>query len=149
VPAWVSTLWIGKTLLDAAGAKVSFPGHSLLSCLADPACNAPADSRVWFSERTLYRGDPGALVTREGIKAYFHVEGKVECFDLNQDPRELSPRAESDCPWPADLPPPRELLRQFQDSNRKTFDQLGGNTEREQRATPDEIRRLRALGYVK
>jgi arylsulfatase A-like enzyme len=146
---WVSNLWLGATLLASAGIKSDFPGHSLLACLDQPECGLAGTERVWLSERSHYVGDPGALVTMDGIKAYFRHDQTINCFDLNQDPGEKNPFPEADCPWPADLPLPRELLRLLQEQNRQKFLSLGGDKEEVPAVSLEERRRLKALGYIK
>lgn len=141
---------IGATLLQAAGVQSDYPGLSLLTCLDRPSCTKGGDDRgVWFSEKTLYALERGAVGDYRGHKAIFHGDGSLTCYDLQVDPKEQNGYKEGECPWPDDLPAPRELLETVEKSGRDTFASLGGEEGKRKRAPEAELRMLRALGYIK
>jgi arylsulfatase A-like enzyme len=147
---YINTVRVGATLLDAARLDSSFPGRSLLPCLTDPLCgDTGPEGRVSLSERTHYGRDRGALITIDGLKAYHHANDTITCFDLQADPAEREPRPESDCRWPQELDPPRQLFADFARRNHELFVSLGGDKEPFSPASLEEMRRLRALGYIR
>ena len=139
VDAPVDLTAIMPTVLAALGQSPppSLQGADLLPCLEKDICPA-----FWMSEMPLYYDEAGAYGTRELEKIILHGDGSADCYRLDTDPQETSPR-----------PCPPELLPAFQNQRRKNLElrrslwpeldaRSGGPMDEETRA------RLRALGYV-
>jgi arylsulfatase len=149
VDSWVSTIRIGATILDFLKIKSKFPGTSLLDCTDSESCSEPTPTgRFWFSERTLMGAELGAIGDVEGRKAIFHGDGSITCYDRRRDPAEQQPFTEQSCPWPGDEHSPRDLFKIIHEMNHRTFLGLGGDKEPVAGATGEELRKLKALGYI-
>lgn len=144
VPAFVSTTRVGATLLSAAGLKSNFPGPGLFS----GGLPGSTLDGFWLSQAPLADGEKGAVGDSTGHKALIHKDDSITCYDLNLDPGEALPFPEAACPWPPAQPSPRELFRLFNEQNQRAFRSLGGDRAVRRSSSPEEIRRLKALGYV-
>ena len=144
----VSTKQIGKTIMDISGIKNTFPGQSLKGCIEYGTCLIKEESGFWFSESAMAEGDLGSIGHVNGSKVILKSDGSIVCYDIFADPLEQTPLSEEFCTWPNDTGKPKEVFSKFIKNNHKIFKGLGGDKEEFSGSTDNELKRLKALGYL-
>ncbi len=145
------------TVLDVAG--ISYQGDMQGRSLADTATTAadPADGRYVFFSNTDQGGDfvtreigmrtpdRKLIISIEDIVKERPTEAALRLFDLHNDPRELDNLAASGLPADADWM--RQAVWAWFDESRRHVDLRP--PERSVVLSPEEMERLRSLGYLR
>lgn len=141
----VSLVDLTPTLLELLGVteqNVSFDGISLAQCLVNGSCELP--HRPLFAE--VHFSSPNIAAHKSAVLDWPYklisdkIAGSVTLYDRAQDPDEQR-----------DLTAQQQPLLESLRARLERFEQRGSATDREEGAfeeTPEELERLRSLGYL-
>jgi arylsulfatase A-like enzyme len=137
----VSLIDVAPTILDLAGIQPppSFKGRSLRGALR----KGPLEDRPLVAELFPVLDEPPPRhrhllsVTRGTTKLVLGIDGKLERFDLANDPKE-------ETPLPADMAELKALLAEAD----VAFSHLEASSETTPELSPEMVEQLKGLGYI-